>query len=180
MNVLLRFGRFVLAHREKAVLVVMMLLCGVLALTVQLSKDDAESSDEDLRPEDVLEWPREPRAARDYPRAQLENDQNFEDLSLLLQQRRSVFRPSAGGGGAGELGDAGEEAWPVFSVRRVSQPTPGGAWIAQIEIEGKAYIAREGRSFANGQYELQRIDKTRLCVEVLRRLDDQVREFCQG
>lgn len=180
MNALLAFGRLVLAHREKAVLVAMILLCGGLALANQLTKADEDSPNPDAEATaGPLKPGSPPREERTYEPAELSNRHSWDEVSDLLRRRPSIFRP---GGSVSEGADGGggpAEAWPEFSVRNVSQPTPGGVWIAQLEIDGRAYIAREGRPFANNQYELQRIDKTRLCVEVLRRLDDQVREFCQ-
>ena len=175
MNVLLAFGRLVLAHREKAVLVAMMLLCGGLALATRLASDDPGGNG----PGPEIPPPtKSPRTMREYPPARLTNPQSWDFFSRMLERRGSPFRPSVGGGAAA-INARDVEAWPEFRVKRVSQPTAGGVWIAQLEIDGRAYIARENGAFAGNQYELQRIDKTRGCVEVLRRLDDEVREFCQ-
>lgn len=175
MNALLAFGRLALAHREKVLLAVMALLCGALAGLTFLPRSNAEAG------EDVdIAWDKEPRTIQTFERVHIQNERPLDEVRARLG--RNIFRPGGAPGPIGE-GDLGigpvVEAWPNVIVRRVSQPTPGGAWIAQLEVDGRMYIAREGKGFANNQFELQRIDKTRLCVEVLRRLDDEVREFCQ-
>lgn len=175
MNALLAFGRLALAHREKVLLVVMALLCGVLAGLGFIPQKNADSAG------DVeIEWKKDPRKLQTFEAVKLQNERTLDEIRA--QVGRNIFRPGGGTGQAdgGGIGlDIAVEAWPEIIVRRVSQPTPGGAWIAQVEIDGRMYIAREGKGFANNQYELQRIDKTRLCVDILRRLDDQTREFCQ-
>ncbi len=155
----------------------MILLCASLAGLTQLGPNGEDDPDRD-RDTTILEPKNPPRKLREYPPAALQNPESWNEVSGLMDRRRSPFRPSVGGMGLTD-DEPQDEAWPDIRLRRVNQPTPGGVWIAQLLVDNRAYIARENGSFANNQYELVRIDKTRQCVEVLRRLDDEVREICQ-
>ena len=184
MNAFLAVTRLLLAQREKVVLAVMFLFCasatGLFALQYRKASAGSGDGNNGATLEDLVGAWGTPREARTYEPAQLQNSKPLDQFSATLERRPSPFRPGEGGGptGPGNLAPV-EQPWPNITVRQVSQPTPGGAWIAQLQVDGKPQIAREGRTFANKQFELQRIDKTRLCVEILRRLDDEVQEFCK-
>lgn len=181
MNALLAFSRTLLAHREKVVLGLMMLLCATLAMLALRPTEGASSGEEELKREDLdrlMQGWSKPRSAQAFPKAHLTSDRSWDEASRFLD-KRSPFRPGAGSTTKAGPVDGGGTDWPAIVVRQVSQPTPGGQWIAQVSVAGKAYVVREGRDFYKKEFELVRIDKTRLCVEVLRRLDDEVREFCK-
>ena len=181
MNAFLAIIRFLLANREKAVLGIMLLLCvsmGGLSV-LQARQKPTDGARPALTREEVLETWDTPRTEHPYPSAALDNTTPFEETARVLERRRSIFRPGEAGSVGGRIDPGDDTAWPDVVVRQVSQPTPGGAWIAQLEIAGKVHIGREGRTILKGRYEIQRIDRTRLCVELLRRMDDEVHEFCK-
>lgn len=41
---------------------------------------------------------------------------------------------------------------PAARLRRVSEPIPGGGYVAHVEVGGREYLARQGRAFANQQF----------------------------
>lgn len=72
--------------------------------------------------------------------------------------------------------------WPTVEVRRVFTAPGGQGHVAQILLDGREYIVREGRTFANRRYEFVELASTETadapCVAIARVDSEDVRVVC--
>jgi len=180
LSAILAFLKLIYTHKEKIILGVMIVAFAGVAYTQWKAKNAGEAGGKGgtdsggiVQPDDNKASPpaRKPQSfdvppvANTYPL----------DIYARVTTKKDIFEEPAR-----ERRERGEEKpkeWAQINVKSIFDATRSGSYIAIIEVDKRRRFVKEGEQFE--EYTVQRIDGVRNCLTIVKRGEEEEKEFCR-